>query len=411
MMKHISERKKLLKRFKGFLTILGDDIDTLDPALLARLDITVAALKRPVRVVLAGLADARHHDLASRLCGTPLAPGSDTAMACPSLVIRAGNEPRTATSVAGRDRVFKGCVLDKLIDMGTQEQVTLDLPDLMMPHVELSVLPVYDTQDDRSRYLFDLVEQSDAIIWCSDAASPWQPKERRLWFTVPDDLKSLSILALTETEGQAEDAATKAARDEKIEFTEGEFAHTVSVQYDDDGFAKDVSALIGALAALVDEPVLIDARALRSELDKIPIGTAAPVAGPAPALTPMPQETTDPAPDLRTLISRNASACIEAVDGSTSADRGALFDAMNTLLSQVSDALKGTESLSRDHEAMALQVGEANDLVSLLSYEGTALAVQEAADLVCQIATEILDRLPMASADEQTDTTTLRKAS
>lgn len=412
MTKHIAERKKLLKRFKGFRTILGDDVANVDPALMARLDTTVESLERPVRVVLAGLSDARHHALASRLSGTPLASDDEAAMACPALLIRAGAEPRTATSVAGRDRVFKGCVLDKLIGMETQETVILDLPDVMLPHVELSVLPVYDTQDDRSRYLFDMVEQSDAIIWCSDAASPWQPRERRLWFTVPDDLKSLSVLALTGSEALAEDAGTKAAYDEKCEITDGEFAHTVSVRYDSDGFASDVSALIETLAAMLDEPVLVEARSLRSEIDKIPIGAAVPAPGPAPVLAaPTPEGTADAEPDLRSLIARNASACIDAVAGSTPDNRGALFDAMTTLLSRTGDALKGGVSLSRDHDALAAQVSEANDLVNLLSYEGTALAVQEAADLVCQIAADVLDRLPLAAEDEQSDITILQKAS
>lgn len=414
MTKHIAERKKLLKRFKGFRTIVGDDPAMTDPTLMERLDAAVESLERPIRIVLAGLADARHHDLASQICGTPLTPDTEAAMACPALLIRAAAEPRTATSIAGRNRVFKGCVLDKLIGMGAQEPVSLQLPGLMAPHIELSVLPIYDTQDDRSRYLFDLVDKSDAIIWCSDAASPWQPRERRLWFTVPDDLKSHSILAMTFTGKQADDMDSKAAIEDKREITNGEFAHTVTIRYDEDVFAKDVLGLMDVIAAMVDEPVLAAARTLRSEIDTIPIGTITSAPSLPPVPTPPSQDVidTDPAPDdIRLMISRNANACIEAVARSTPDDRAVLFEAMTTLLSQTGDALKDGVKLSRDHDALGIQVSEANDLVSLLSYEGTALAVQEAADLVCQIAIDVLDRLPMAGNDEQIDTTTLRKAS
>lgn len=425
MTKHIAERKKLLKRFTGFRRIIGDEISTLDPALIARLDRTVEALQAPVRVVIAGLADARHHALASSLCGTPLVTGENAVMACPSLLIRAGTEARTVTEVAGQERVFRGCVLDKLIEMDTQHPVTLVLPDLTLPHVELSVLPVYDSQDDRSRYLFDMIERSDALVWCSDAAQPWQPRERRLWFTVPDDLKSLSILAMSESEAQADTDDARTARDDKIEITKDEFAHTVTVSYDAQGKAQDVTALIAALAALVDEPILAEARALRTELDAIPIGGAvAATAGPAPALpparqaAPSPDAVTATAPpaapspaDMRLLLIRHASACMEAVENTTAADRGDVFDAMSALLTGAATALKGDVTLSRDHGPIAAQLDEANDLVNLLGYEGTALAVQEAADLVCQIATDILDRLPVTDAAEQTDATPFRKAS
>lgn len=391
MMTSITERKKLLKRLEGFRALIGDGIDALDPALVSRLDDTIAELKSPVRIVIAGLAAAHHHTLVSLLGGTTILRNDSNRAKCPPLTLRAGRAVRTGTLAAGRDRVFQGCVVDKLIDVGSTAPIRLDLPTMLIPHAEISVLPVYDGQEDKTQYLLDMVENVDAIVWCSDAGSRWSPNERRLWFIVPDDMKARSLLVLTGSERLEGNAEAQEARAEKEEFAADDFTRIVPVLTDQ---AESVVVLIDALCTMTNGTLLDRARVLRKEISTIPIGTDQIVPLPEPPPTPI--ETIDPAASLRAEIVAGAKACLVVAEADDP-DSAPVFEAMTALLGTMTAALSDGVHLTHDHDALVTELGEATDLVALLGFEETPQAMQEAADLVRQLGVDILDRLPMAN--------------
>ena len=397
MTSRIADRKKLLKRLKGFRALVGDGVDALDPALISRIDTTVAALEGPIRITLAGAAGSDHYAVASLLAGTPLAVDGD---ACPTLVLSAGAKARTVTVIEGRERVFNGCILDKLLPLRPPGPIRLHLPNVALPHVELTVLPVYDGQEDRTRYLLDMVDGTDAIIWCSDAASRWSPNERRLWFTVPDDLKTRAILALTGAKRLEDDAGAREAHEEKLEFVAEDFTQILPVT---GSTQESTAALVAAICTLTDGSVLDEARALRTEISTIPIGTDQVV--PLPEQTPVRRRQAEPA-ELRATVAAAARDCVTAAEAD---DDGQVpvFEAMTALLDALRTHLTDGLTLDRDHDALCAQLVEASDLVVLLGYEETPEAAQEAATLVHQITFDILDRLPDAVAPADT----LREAS
>ena len=401
MTTRIADRKKLLKRLKGFRALVGDGSATLDPALISRIDSTIAGLEGPVRITLAGPAGSNHYAIAALLAGTPL---SVDGAPCPTLELRAGAKARTVTVIEGRERIFNGCVLDKLLPLGPSEPIRLYVPAFAMPHVELTVLPAYAGNDDRSRYLLDMIDDTDAVIWCSDAASRWSPNERRLWFTVPDDLKSRAMLVLTGAERLEDDADAREAHEEKLEFVAEDFAEVLPVL----GTSQEsAAALVEAICARTDGPVLKKARVLREEISTIPIGTDQVVPMPEPA--PTRRKSTDPATEMRAAVAVAARDCAAAaeMDGEGYAP---VFGAMAALLDALRTPLSDGLRLDRDHDALCVQLTEASDLVVLLGYEETPEAAQEAAALVRQIATDILDRLPDAG-DAAAPSGTLREAS
>ncbi len=413
-----SERGKLLKRIRGFCSIMGDDLQGLDSELLTRIDETIRSLETPVHVVLAGLADSQHHALASTLVGAPLIETKGTIAKCPLLRVRMGSEPRTSTIVGDRSRTFRGCVIDKLVSVGATNPIEVELPTLPLSQLHLSILPTYEAQEDRAAYLLDLIGDSEIVVWCSNASTVWHPNERRLWFTVPDDLKARSILTLTHAQNLADDDSARTTCDEKREIVADDFAHIVTSEA-----ADDISDLLDTLLKVMEgaETALLDnARTLRDELSAIPLGSihATPIPIPAPTPAPSTQEadaSSDPAASLRTTLARDARACIAATESMTNSDSAAVFEAMATLLSGLSKTLKGGLTLHRDHEALMAEISEADDLIGLLSYEGGALAVQEAADLLRQIAVDVLDRLDpelaMDGTNAHSDENELRKAS
>lgn len=429
MTTYIADRKKMLKRLTGFRTLQGDKIDRIDPALVTRLNDTINVLSTPVKITIAGLSDSQHHALTNLFAGTTLvAEGTAT---CPPLHLHHGTEARTSTTIGDQKRAFRGCVVEKLISLGAKEPIRVDVPTMLLPYAELSVLPAYETHDDQSGYLLDLIGESDVVIWCSNATTPWQPRERRLWFTVPDDIKERSILALTAAEHVAHDDEAREAYEAKCEFTAEEFAYHIPLAVgamidaapkgairDQDRFkAVGGTLFLDTLVELTDGTLLEDAQALRVELDAIPIGTvqtppSLDVEAAASTVEPESSEA-DPADTMRAKIISNARACIDTLKTGGDTDTAPLFDAMSTLLADMTASLRGDVQMARDHEALLGQLNEAGDLVSLLGYEGTASAAQEAVDLLRQITMDVIDRLPSValSGENTPDQPELRKAS
>ena len=408
-----AEKKKLLKRLKGFCAAMGDDLGTLDPALRARIDESILELSRPKKVAIAGLADARHHDLASFFVGVDLVSPDSMIEECPIIHIRHGAAEKTHAFIGEKTHELPGCQIDKVIATGKATKVDLELTTPITAEMNFSIMPVYDVQENRTNYLFELLNDVDVLIWCSNASEPWQSRERRLWFTIPDELKTRSILALTEADLVTGDAA-QAAFDKKCALLAEEFNSMSAISVDtareaapngnlvdpekfaESGGPEMLRGLLALLAA-GSQDALDRARAVRLELDEIPLGgmTAAPV-DPVPA--PMvkisnSKKTTPDTPSapisIETFLTENVATCIAAAEQSADGDYGDLFEQMDALLAGLIDHAAGELDNASDPESIRSQLKEARDLVGLLRYEKDEKAAHDAAAVVRQVSIDL----------------------
>jgi len=360
-----TEKQKLLKRLNAFCGMLGDDLKSLDAGLVARIDDTIRRLGTTTKVAIAGLSDSQHGGVAEFLIGDSLFRNAEEKEKCPSIQIRYGKEAKTHA-------IFG------------------------------------DTHD------------TESIVWCSNATAPWQPKERRLWFTVPDTLKDRSILALTGAENVADDDA-RAALNEKRAFVAEDFLHHTPIFID---AAKDArsggkvtdpaqyassggEALLNQIVELVqakDAGLLEEARALRVELDKIPLGGSEPA--PTVPLAPI-----APVDQITAFVLEKATECKAAVAECKNNDYAPVFEPMTDLLTGIQKAVSGDLKLDRDQALMVTQATEATELVGLLSYENNDKAAQEAADITFQIVTDLWSRLPNDAAADTPDIAEIEKFS
>jgi len=156
--------------------------------------------------------------------------------------------------------------------------------------------------------------------------------------------------------------------------------------------------------------LLDQAREVRAEIDKIPLGSNQPV--PVAPLAPAP--VASPEDSLKASLLADTRRCQSAVGQCTAKDFTAVFDAMNDLLSNLSKAVRGDVKFAREQDLIVAQVAEAAELVGLLSYENNEKASKEAADTVRQITLDIWSRLPAATsgaAQNSSDPSNLSKAS
>lgn len=420
----LTEKQKILKRLRAFCKMLGDGSITIDAALHSRIETTIQQLSTPTKVVLAGLSGARQYQLSEFFLGTALFDDSTQAKAYPPVRVRHGLQERTHSFYGNEQKAFDGIDLSLAMTGKCPDSIDLEMPNPIVSEIGFSILPAYDSGEDRSGYLITLLNDTEVIIWCSDAVTPWQPAERRLWFTVPDSLKQRSILALTGAEKLREPEAQNHF-EEKCALVSDEFRYlsTISVDLakaaapggaivDAQSFASSGGqALLKQLMAMVQASqadVLASARQLRSELDKIPLGSVQPVPEqPAVAAAPSPKSVASelsaptPAARLRTFIQGGIKTCQTSLTASNGTDFTTLFEDVNDLIAGLIALSKDGVKLAQDHDLVIAQLREASELVGLLSYENTDRAALEAVEIAAQVTADCWHRIQANDADTQ----------
>jgi len=416
-----TEKQKLRKRLKSFCGMMGETLNTLDADLLKRLDETIDQLGKTTKIAIAGLSGSQHRGVGEFFVGEQLFASAEAANSCPAIEIRYGKTAQTEAIFGDTIKSYPGVSLSVALAGKKPDAIRLQLPHPIFAEIDFTILPAYDGDDNRAGYLVKLLNDTGVIIWCSDATKPWVPQERRLWFTVPDTLKERSILALTGVERLTTDAANDALA-EKLEFISGEFNTSAKLFVDEantavhDGKVKDperfassgghdILNLVLKLVQMGQSEILTQARALRAEIDTIPIGdmSAAPAEPLAALATSEPSapvaETTETPHEraVRTLV-ESTKQCKAKQAESAEGDYSALFEQITAFLGDLSAQMGGDLALERDQELMESQIAEASELVGLLTYENNEKAAFEAADIFKQIVNDVWMRLPPASA-------------
>ena len=413
----LTEKQKLRKRLKSFCGMMGESLGSLDADLLTRIETTIDKLGKPTKIAIAGLSGSQHRGVGEFFIGEKLFASAEEAKSCPVIEVRYGKEPQTDAIFGDTQKSYPGISVSVALAGKRPDALRLQLPYAIFAEIDFTILPAYDGDDNRAGYLVKLLDDTEVIIWCSDATKPWGPQERRLWFTVPDTLKERSILALTNAENLTSAAASNALA-EKLEFVTGEFSVNAKISVDDAkasvraGNIDDAiqfassggQAILKDVMALVQDGqagLMTEARALRGEIDKIPLGEAMP----APE-TPLAKLATAPAKEAPKqtpheqalhVILDGAKKCRASLEACSENDYGPLFDALNTCLAEITKFMGGDLALDRDHDLMVRQVSEASELIGLLTYENNEKAAFEATDALRQISTDIWQRLPRIS--------------
>ena len=407
---HGPERARLLKRVKGFLAALGDEVERMENVPLERIRDMIERLGARPRIVLAGLADGRLGALAAAMLAIPALREMSGDHA--PLTIRPGTAATTeATLAEGAPVRLKGWQATLPTLDSPVRALAFETSEAFAARAAFTVLAPYDAAADRTRWLTTLVDGAAVVVWATDGATPWHGHERRLWFTVPDEAAARSLLVATGRssvppllqEQAGEDFSDTLAVDEALAATGlAGGAVTDDAVLRASGLPKLVAAIVAKVEAL-EAQTLAEARALREHLDTIPLGTAQapqplpPSEAAAPKAAPrrMPLPSPAKVPSLGGLLRARVEACRKA----QTQGEGPLIEAVATALEALEAHLAKGEPLAADHDAMIRQCAEARERVALLGYERDARAAEEAAALLRQIATDAWTRrAPVALA-------------
>jgi len=427
----LTEKQKLRKRLKSFCGMMGDELNNLDPDLVSRLKDTVQRLEMPTKVAIAGLSTSQHRSVGEIFIGEQLFASNEEAQSCPKIEVCFGKEAKTEAIFGDTLKSYPGLSLSVALAGKKPTALRIHLPHPIFADIDFTILPAYDGDDNRAGFLVNLLDNTEVIVWCSDATDQWTPQERRLWFTVPDTLKERSVLALTNAEQLTTDEAV-ASLEQKLEFVSGEFHTSAKVNVDQakasvrsggvidaDQFASSGGqALLKHIMALVQigqVDLMVQAKALRAEIDTIPIGApqeapALPLSETLPTPTPAAAELS-PQDQAKKILLDGAKRCQSALSDCKPDNYSPMFDPLTDLLSTLSKTMKDGLTLDRDHKLMAKQIEEASALVGLLSYENNEKAAQEAAEILRQITLDFWLRMPSNSVGNTRNISEIDKVS
>ncbi len=430
----LTEKQKLRKRLKSFCGMMGDELNNLDADLVSRLTETIHRLGTPAKVAIAGLSASQHRAVGELFIGERLFASADEAKSCPVIEVRFGKEAKTEAIFGDTLKSYPGISLSVALAGKKPSAIRIQLPYPILADIDFTILPAYDGDDNRAGYLVNLLDNTEVIVWCSDATNQWSPQERRLWFTVPDTLKEHSVLALTNAELLTTDEATTAL-EQKLEFVSGEFhtsakvnveqakttVHSGTVLDNDQFVSSGAMSLMKHVIALVQigqGDLLAQAKAVRAEIDTIPIGALqdAPsvplsAAGPTLAVAAKPASQLSPEAHAKNIILNGAKRCQAAVKNCEPNNYSPMFDPLNEVLSSLSKVIANDLNLTRDHDLMKRQITEASELIGLLSYENNENAANEATDIFRQITMDTWLRLPSKSVSGTRNLTEIEKVS
>ncbi len=416
----LSEKQKLRKRLNSFCSMMGKSLDKLDADLVTRLQDTVERLGHPTKVVVAGLSGANHRGVGEFITGEQLFSSTEEAMSCPAIEVRYGKTAQTDAVFGDIEKSYPGVAVSLALAGKKPDTIRLQLPHAIFAEIDFTILPAYDGDDNRAGYLVKLLDNTEVIIWCSDATSSWIPQERRLWFTVPDTLKERSILALTNAERLTTDASNEALA-KKLEFVTGEFKISTKIAVDEAKSAvqggkvanperfsgSGGQAILNDVMSLVQagqQGLIEEARVLRAEIDIIPIGEVevvpvAPLTAPTSAAPAQTEAATPRARTLNLLVEGN-KRCKAALASCDTGNFEPLFEQVERLLTELKTAFDGTVELARDGDLMAAQLAEGSEVIGLLAYEKDESAALQAAEIIKQITMDTWMRLPPENADD-----------
>ncbi len=435
----LTDKQKLHKRLTSFCTMMGEGMTGLDVPLQVRIRETIQHLGTTTKVVIAGLSASQHRGVGEFLAGGPFFSSHEEILKCPLIRISHGEKSATEAIFGTEIKKYPGVSVSVALAGKRPDTIQLHLPYDIFRNIDISILPAYDTEEQRSAYLVNLIENTEVVIWCSDAAQPWSPQERRLWFTVPDTLKERSILALTHT-GQDETKETQETLRKKLEIVSGEFHTSAKMHVADAKAAVRSGKVIDrerfkssggygliqhalALVQISQKKLVDDAKALREELDQIPLGTVQgtplqplpdilqkPVTASPDLTEKTPSDSAEPsvsvkdqtpAETIKIILRDGAQACREALSDSTGTrkDFSTIFGHADKMLSSLKATLSEADILDRDHVKIRTQITDIAELISLLSYENDENAARDAAAILHQISSDILLRLPTQPAE------------
>lgn len=410
MSAHTAERKKLAKRLKGFCVAIGDELKNLDPALISRITEMRRRLDKSLVVSITGLSGSEHYAIADFLLGTSLFDSCPEGREGAIIKVRHGEIPRTIVRSGDATRQVKGAQVSLAYDEEMPDEVIIELPIAILSQIGFDVFPAYDSGVDRSKYLADLASDSDIVMWSTSAANPWQASERRLWFTVPEELKRYSILAISGAgqldASQAEQTATKAhdiVGDEfnylaLIDVPGARAAVPEGKVKDGEKFAasggRGLLANLLALLKLQQETLIVDAGDLRAELDRIPLGNAQ---APAPLpIEPMPALL--PSDPIRASICKGIDRCKDTLaDGDSGFER--FFEEVDAVLHGLGGNVRKGVLGTKCGVEMTRTLMEAHEFIELLKFERSQKSMMDGALALRQVCTEFLSHYERQSED------------
>jgi len=387
--------------------------------------------------VIAGPAGSEHGLLAEFIAGHDLFASVNDIDTCPPIRIRYGNEAQTLALTGSTRVAFPGCNIEAATTVDKVAMIDVTIPSVSLSHFSIVLSPSFGNNEQRTHQLFQLIQSSEVVVWCSNANQPWSIEEDRLWQNIPDRQKDHSILVLTAVDHVVTGADRRAFED-KCEEASEHFGAVISVSVSaaraaaPDGqvhCAKSFASSGGQsiVAEIIeqtkdyDQELVANATRFLTELEtlqevaaerkRMPVVSLAgeeendsaledeeKSAPEEESVVPLIAPTRD---EVRTNILSRIEFCKEAVIAAETGAYAPAFQGAVDLLRDLRESLEAGLKLRTEHHQMAIQIKEAEDLVGLLSYECDDKAMGEATEILRQVCIDFWSRVALDEVEEE----------
>jgi len=195
----LSQKMRLLDELTSSINKLSDarpeDTNAINARLLA--EELHSKLSEPLKVALGGEFSSGKSTLTEMLLGEHVVETQAAASAAPTVIFKYSTEPGNFICVGDTKKSFSN--FEELSEVELRDakciEIQLDLP-------VLKYFEIYDTPgtSDPTRdadQLVEIADQVDKIIWCTNATQAWRESERRMWESLPEEIKHQSTLVIT----------------------------------------------------------------------------------------------------------------------------------------------------------------------------------------------------------------------
>lgn len=147
-------------------------------------------------IALMGEFSAGKSTLCNLILGEPALPTRVTATRLPPIWVAQGNAPAQRVNKDGSTEALDFEQIDQLPVEGTSYVKVNKAADLLNL-CDLIDMPGISDPNMADLDWGDILDQADAVIWCTHATQAWRQSEAAAWNALPEKLKSKSMLLLT----------------------------------------------------------------------------------------------------------------------------------------------------------------------------------------------------------------------
>ena len=189
---------------------------------------TIETTRRKPRIALMGEFSAGKSTLSNLLLGSRPLPEKVTATRLSPVWMAAGSQPPYRIDVDGTEELVS---IDHLEEIPVEETrvIRLFFESDILDVCDLIDFPGISDPNMSTDVVERMLEEVDAVLWCTHATQAWRQSEQAVWDQMPEEVKKRSILLITRFDKLTNERDRSRVLKRVMHETKGQFGGTFPI--------------------------------------------------------------------------------------------------------------------------------------------------------------------------------------